>query len=95
MSAGHRWFPVNYGHCLTAYLGPSGLRLSVWPILRIKHPPLLIPWEEISSIKTKKGIFTVRYNVLIGKTRTTLYFQGKLGNAIQVAWLALTRPTQS
>lgn len=86
MGAGLRWFPVNYGGCIIAYLGKGGLRLSVWPIFRIMHPPLLIPWNEITSVTSSKMFFSTLYTVNIGRTKTNLYFRGKLGESIYTAW---------
>ncbi|HTM46618.1 MAG TPA: hypothetical protein VL137_16800 [Polyangiaceae bacterium] len=40
---------TNYNNCLTFGAAPQGLYVSVfWPF-RISHPPLFIPWTEISG----------------------------------------------
>jgi hypothetical protein len=36
-------FYVHFGNCLTTGADQSGLYLTVFPIFRIGHPPLLIP----------------------------------------------------
>ena len=56
-SAGQRWsfqtaymrWWSHYGNCLTVTADPRGLSLAVLWLFRIGHPPLFIPWEEISS----------------------------------------------
>jgi len=42
-----RWF-ASYNNCLTIGADPRGLFLWVFPLIRIAHPPLFIPWREIS-----------------------------------------------
>jgi hypothetical protein len=95
MGAGSKVFPVNYGGCITAYLGPGGLRLSVWPIFRLMHPPLLIPWDEITSVARSKSFFCTVYTVRIDRTNTALYFKGKLGESIAKAWEVMGRDAGS
>ena len=48
-----RW-GTNYGNCLTVGAGYQGLYLSVLFLFRSGHPPLLIPWSDI-SVRTEKG----------------------------------------
>jgi hypothetical protein len=40
---------VNYGGCLTLGAGPSGLYLAVLPLFRMAHPPLIVPWTDITA----------------------------------------------
>lgn len=50
---------TRYNHCLIVGADPRGLYLSVmWP-LRIAHPPLFIPWREIS--RSAKKILWIEY----------------------------------
>ena len=42
-------FLVHYGNCVTVGVDESGLYPAVFPIFRVGHPPLLIPWSEVSS----------------------------------------------
>lgn len=42
-----RW--TNYNNCITLGVDKYGLYVSVLPIFRIGHPPLLIPWTDIST----------------------------------------------
>jgi hypothetical protein len=52
-SAGMR-FGTNYGGCLTVGVNRMGLYLAVWFLFRIGHPPLLIPWRDITMTERKK-----------------------------------------
>lgn len=46
-----RWM-VGYNNCLTVGADPRGLYLSILFPFRIAHPPLFIPWRDI-SFRTK------------------------------------------
>ena len=35
--------------CLNVDVSEAGLRLSVFPLFRLFHPPLFIPWDHIST----------------------------------------------
>lgn len=54
-SAGMRWM-MSYNNCLTIGLNERGLYLSIFFIFRFGHPPIFIPWNDI-SITNKKGLF--------------------------------------
>jgi len=85
--------PVNYGSCIMAHLGKGGLRLAVLPIFRIMHPPLLIPWHEISEVTPTKIFLFAGYTAKIGRTHSELSFRGELGEAVYVAWYAMNEKT--
>lgn len=48
---------VNYGGCLTLAAGPDGLYLAVLPFFRVGHPPLLIPWSDITAREARSWLF--------------------------------------
>jgi len=47
-----RWW-ASYNNCLTVGADPRGLYLWVFPLLRIAHPPLFIPWRDITVSRVK------------------------------------------
>jgi hypothetical protein len=49
-----RW-SSHYGNALTAGANAQGLYLSVLFLLRIGHPPLFIPWSDITSTEISGG----------------------------------------
>jgi hypothetical protein len=51
--AAMRWF-MSYNNCLTVGADARGLYLSIFPLFRIGHPPLLIPWSELSAQRKKR-----------------------------------------
>ena len=42
---------VSYGNCLNVVVGESGLYLSMFPIFRAFHSPLLIPWHDLHGFR--------------------------------------------
>jgi hypothetical protein len=52
-NAGMR-FGTNYGGCLTVGVDRKGLYLAVWFLFRFGHPPLLIPWRDITVTERKR-----------------------------------------
>ena len=51
-----RW-RVNYGNILTVGANARGLYLAVFLLFRMAHPPLFIPWTDI-SVRLHKGRLT-------------------------------------
>lgn len=49
-------FWSHYGSCLTFAADPHGLGISIFLLLRIGHPSLFIPWDEI-SVRPVKFLF--------------------------------------
>jgi hypothetical protein len=47
---------MNYGSCVNVGVNQNGLYLSVVFLFRLGHPPLFIPWPDISATK-KRGFF--------------------------------------
>jgi hypothetical protein len=45
---------VGYNGSFTPGADRTGLFVAVWPVFRIGHPPLLVPWSEI-EISVEKG----------------------------------------
>jgi hypothetical protein len=52
-SAGLR-FGTNYSGCLTVGVNRRGLYLAVWLLFRIGHPPLFIPWRDVTMTERKR-----------------------------------------
>ena len=57
MKSGSMRWGTNYGGCLTIGANKEGLYLAIFPIFRIYHPPLFIPWEDISTEIGKQWVF--------------------------------------
>jgi hypothetical protein len=51
-----RW-ATNYGNCVTVKTNSLGLGLSVLWLLRLGHPPLLIPWADITIHRVRRSRF--------------------------------------
>lgn len=49
---------VNYSGCLTVGSNYYGVYLAVFPLFRVGHPPLLIPWSDITTAEHKGLVFS-------------------------------------
>lgn len=38
---------MDYNGCLTIHVSDGGIRLALFPLFRIAHPTLLLPWSEL------------------------------------------------
>lgn|GEM_PF-582471 len=50
---------ASYGSCLTLGAGPSGLYLAILLPFRPGHPPLLIPWADITAREARSWLSAV------------------------------------
>ena len=50
---------VGYNGSFATGADHTGLFVAVWPIFRICHPPLLVPWSEIQASVEKRWWLTV------------------------------------
>jgi len=77
---------VSYSGCLTIYTSPEGLYLSVWPMFRLGHPPLLIPWDAIRNATTRRLLWaeSVVFDVGLPKI-ATLQLSRKIFEGYRVA----------
>jgi len=51
-----RW-TFGYWNCLTVGCNEDGLYLATFPFFPLGHPPLLIPWSEVSHSKRRMFFF--------------------------------------
>jgi hypothetical protein len=54
--SGQMRYAMNYNNCLTLGADRRGLYLSVFFFFRVGHPPLYVPWSEI-TISTSRRFF--------------------------------------
>jgi hypothetical protein len=46
-------FGVGYNGVLTFAVDPMGLWISIFPLFRVGHPPLFIPWREMTATRER------------------------------------------
>ena len=80
-----RWLS-HYGNCLNVGADATGLHLSVLFLFRVGHPPLLVPWGEISVAKRRNFWFFRRVTLLLGREEQIPVVIGRrLADRIQAA----------
>jgi hypothetical protein len=62
---------VSFKGCLNIGVTSKGLYLSVFPLFRLGHPPLLIPWTAVISAERTKFLFQEGYRLQIGSPLIT------------------------
>jgi hypothetical protein len=79
-----RWI-AGYGNCLTVGGCLEGLYLATMPLFRFRHPPLLIPWAEITLMRRRILFFRfVRFG-LGRELDVPLYLRAKLAEKVRLA----------
>jgi hypothetical protein len=84
-----RWL-VGYNNCLTVGADPRGLYLKMFFLFRAAHPPLFIPWRDISYV-TKKFLWVDFVELRLGREvpiplRINLALAQKLKSAAATSW---------
>jgi hypothetical protein len=57
---------INYSSCLTVHVDDEGMFLAVFPLFRVGHPPLFIPWHEFNNCREKKILLWPFDEVFVG-----------------------------
>jgi len=84
-SARMRW-TSRYGNCLSIGADPAGLKLSVFFPFRPGHPPLFVPWSEISVARRRDFLFIRQVKLLLGREEQIPFvISGGLADRIQAA----------
>jgi hypothetical protein len=86
---GWRAFPVSYGGCLFASVGPKAFRLSILFPFRFLHPPLVIPWAEVERCEPTKLWFMKYVAVYVKDFGRCLMFDGSLGQKMLDMWMQI------
>ena len=76
---------AGYGNCLTLGCNPQGLYLAIMPLFRFRHPPLLIPWDEIKISRTRILFFRYVRFELGRELDIPLYLRPRLADRLQRA----------
>lgn len=83
-SARMRW-STNYNGCLTVGADQSGLFLTMFFLFRFAHPPLFIPWNEITNTGTQRILFLKFVQLKLGNEEQIPFtIQESLANELQM-----------
>jgi hypothetical protein len=90
---GNRWhlqdaclrFLTSYRGALTVGANAEGFYASVFPLFRIGHPPLFIPWQDV-SVRPDKCLWVRVYEFKFRQVPTVRFrLREKIGKKIQEA----------
>lgn len=81
----------TYGNCVNFGVDESGLYMAVFPLFRLGHAPLYIPWSEIQIISVKRGLIFKKRKLLLGRQEliplvVSVTLAEKLKEAAGQAW---------
>ena len=75
---------ANYNGALKVSVEREGLHLAVMALFRVGHPPMLIPWSEITSVTQKNALWARWYTLRIGTPHVaTVRLPGRIVDAIR------------
>jgi hypothetical protein len=57
----------NYHNCANFGADEAGLYMAVFPLFRLGHAPLFIPWPEIQVISGNRGLLFKKRKLLLGR----------------------------
>jgi len=85
--SGHKWYFrsatmnifVRYNRMLTVGVNPAGLYLAVMALFRPGHPPLFIPWHDITMTSEQKFAATFIVFKFSGAPGVTLRMRERFG----------------
>jgi len=88
----------TYRNCANFGADEAGLYMAVFPIFRIGHPPLFIPWSEIQVVSGDRGLIFKKRKLLLGRQEliplvVSLTLAHKLKEAAGQAWPVETHDT--
>lgn len=86
-------FPVTYKRCVTVTLSGVGLHLRVMAFFRFRHPPLLIPWEQVERMEAGHFLAWRTLTVHAGGTGTRIALYGSSVQVVEEAWQRRTAPS--
>jgi hypothetical protein len=82
---------VAYGGAAIVRLSPHGLGISVIFLLRFLHPPMFIPWSEISRCVREKYPYYEVTKLSIRGEESEFAFYGKLGESMYSSYVSEKR----
>ncbi len=90
-----RWregtFRSGYNSCLSLAVETTGIGLRLTLPIIPAHPPLFVPWSEISEVRPGRNWLGNTFAVTFLAANATLVFHGDAGERIYVTWYAQRR----
>jgi hypothetical protein len=80
------WPPASYNNMLNATVTASGFQLKVFPLFRVGHPPLFLPYARISECRAITRFFSRSVEIQVAQIDHKIYLMGNLGQSILIEW---------
>jgi len=82
LSVRTRLLPVAYKRCIFATVNAQGVGFSIFPVFRLGHPRLFIPWSSASGCTEGNFLFWTWTVLRIKEPRCRIAFRGRLGDEV-------------
>ena len=79
-------FPVSYKRCVTLLLSSAGLHLRVMAFFRFRHPPILVPWEQVEGMDPGRMLAWRTLAVRPRGSGARILLYGYAAEAVQASW---------
>jgi hypothetical protein len=77
----------SYNRCVHVTVGEKGLHMVPMILFRLLHPPILIPWTDISACERRDFLFMKRTRITVGTPLgREIDVSGRVAPAIELAW---------
>ncbi len=63
--------PIRYHSSLIFSAYDEGIKISIFFLFRLAHPPLFIPWSEFKHVRCDNKLFSQKIRMTIGKPEIT------------------------
>lgn len=87
-------YGTNYNNCLTIGASPAGLYMAMPWLFRIGHPPIFIPWNDVTVSRAKVLFWNIVRFQLGRENPITFGFREDLAEQIRHA-AGSSWPTES
>jgi len=79
-------FPVSYNNCVTIGVTDAGLYLAPFLLFRFLHPPLLIPWRDITGCQEGRFLWSQWSEFEVRGAEARIRVRGSLGDVVRSKW---------
>ena len=82
MGLGRGFGPVSYRSCLFVRIDPVGLSISVFPLFRLLHPRLYIPWNDVADCRKERFFFVPCTALYVAEPKVRMLFYGRIAKEL-------------
>jgi hypothetical protein len=74
----------SYNNCIKVRINEYGIRLSVFFLFRLLHPPIVIPWEKVTSCRSTRFWFNKAVRIEVIGWRRPVFLSRFFGGSKEI-----------